>query len=198
MHESQVVSFFSLETWWDTWPDSHKLLWMGAVDFSGDFEDDQVYLVYAEGGIDIDPESRGEIATEGTEYEPLTISGKNVVYAYGEHLKQNIYGVNPIAGAASFYIAIVAQSDDALMDDANLRARLDEAARLLTEDIDNNGLVTWEDLLAFDMRHNMNKFLGSPALLDAFIAASNTEVWTADTYQAAENLVEDAWRAARN
>jgi hypothetical protein len=30
-------------------------------------------------------------------------------------------------------------------------------------------VVNWEDLLAFNMQHDMDKFIGSQALLDAYI-----------------------------
>ena len=198
MDESQAISAYSLETEWDTYVEAVKVAWIGTVIFSGKFDKDQVYLVYAQGGIDIDPELRGEIAADGTDYEPKTIIGQSVVYAYGENLNQHTYGVNPIASAVSVYLLGVARSNDQLMDDAHLRASLNEGAQLLTRDIDNDGVVTWEDLLAFNMRSDMDKYIGSTSLLDAFIVASNGEMWTYGTYQAAEDLVHDAWRAARN
>jgi hypothetical protein len=59
-------------------------------------------------------------------------------------------------------------------------------------------VVNWEDLLAFNMQHDMDKFIGSQALLDAYIEAINTEEWTEATFQAAEEFVVDAWRTNRN
>ena len=198
MNETEAVSFFVLADWWATWPEGLQLPWLGSVDIRGEFEDDAVYLVVAEGGIDIDPESRGAIARDGTDYPPAQIVGKVVVYAYGRNLKRSRYGLNPIAGAVTHYLIGIAPSDEDFLDDEYFRSRLDEGAELLTEDITGDGVVNWEDLLAFNMQHDMDKFIGSQALLDAYIEAINTEEWTEATFQAAEDFVVDAWRTNRN
>jgi hypothetical protein len=201
MDESQAVAFHMLGPWWDSWIDPLKLPWIGNVDFSGEYEDDEIYLVVASGGQDIDPEARSEIAIAGTEYEPRAVQGQLFVYAFGAHLKENRYGLNPLAGAVSHYLIGVALADQDVQDDGVFRERLDEGAMLLTQDVDGDGVANWEDLLAFNMQFDMPKFRGDPALLEAYIEATISQEWTPDKLQMlfdlAEELVVDAWRKNR-
>lgn len=175
---------------WDGFDDKLKLLLVGRVDLPTDkFVDDNLYLVTARGGLDMDWNGDGLLDEVGTPVEGVIHS-----IMTGEQLKQSNRRMNLLTDA----IYRLLEPELARLSDREVLARMDELAAEAVVDVDGNGVRDYRDLLQWSQLRGDFPYPG----LDEFLVRQEIAIgWGLDeqvTLFNAESLAMRAdWRPAR-
>ena len=126
------------------------------------YTNDNWYLVTANGGADMDANSDGML-----EDPFVQVQGKWRAIMSGRQLKDGGYVVSPLTEA--LYQAVLNELQE--LDDGQLRARLNQLARELLLDVNDNGLVNYADALDWSILVHKDLYLGDFSQLESLAQA---------------------------
>jgi serine protease len=156
----ETRNFFGAETW-DTAADPLKLIFLANISLADSiYETGELYLARASGGLDQDADINGIMNDE-----PATVAGQWHAILLGERIRGN--NLSTLTEA----VYRVIEFDIPLLDDAGIRARLDQLAQGAVLDLDRSGSVDYEDVLAWNRSINPGGFLLDVSALDELAEA---------------------------
>lgn len=123
---------------------------------------DALYLVTATGGEDYDPELQLKLSDN-----PSSVQGSWHTIVSGERISEGNIQISSLTEA--LYQQQIAIIDEA--SDTQIMARLDAAAYLLVDDIDEDGEVNYNDALRWIRSLHADKYRGDLAAVDSLAGA---------------------------
>ena len=146
---------------WDELSDAVKLLLLGNVALDQSlFNDTELYLVTAAGGLDYDADTNRQFDENTT-----TVGGQWHAILTGEQLT----GSQVTALTETIYRSLELDLKD--MSDAQVLAAIEDAAERLVPDLDESGDVDYLDVLNWNRQYSAQNLLVSIAAVDALAAA---------------------------
>jgi hypothetical protein len=185
----QVQQQFGADEW-AGYSDALKAALLGLVELpQGNYADTQYYLVTASGGVDKDGDNNGRIDPRGTRVErPLH------AIMSGAQLKHSFNRVTMLSEA----IYQLVEPEIATLTDRALGMRLNQLARKVVGDVNNDNLVNYLDVLRWSNFFDRQQYKGSPEFLARLPRAISNIAYSEDIiYLDSLNAVENAgWRPA--
>lgn len=136
---------------WNDLNDLNKMINLGNFDVEPSlYTASRWYLVTATGGADMDTESDGRVDTAFT-----AVNGEWRALMTGRQLKDGGFKVTTITEA--LYQNVKDELD--VLDDKQLRARLNQQTRLVLPDINDDGATNYEDALGWSVLVSQNAVL---------------------------------------
>lgn len=150
---------------WDEWSSLARMLIVGVTQFNKllpELDPDELYVVRASGGEDYDPQNKAALSES-----PAPVQGSWHVIATGQRIMDGNLKISILTEALYQQQALVSQN----LTDTQILDRLNAASQLLVGDVDNNGLVDYDDVLRWNRTVHSGLYLGSPASLSALADA---------------------------
>ena len=148
---------------YDKLDDLGKMINLGNFFTDGSrYQNDTWYLVTANGGADMDVDSDGALE------EPFVpVAGKWRAIMTGRQLKDGGYVVSPLTEA--LYQVVRDELD--VIDDSQLRSRLNELTREILPDVNENGTVNYTDALDWSVLVHKDLYLRDYTQVEALAQA---------------------------
>ena len=146
------------EELWQSLTSDERFSWIGNFELRGTvFDSDRLYLLEANSGSDVDFDGDGEY-----DEFPSQILGSWHAIVDGEALRSGDANINLLTESVYQFI----RDDLDSLDDGAIRGWLDSLASSLVEDVNDDGVIDYADLMAWNNASDRPLFSGDPQLLD--------------------------------
>lgn len=166
---------------WDSFEDLARLLFFGITFLDRDFYDDSdLYLVTAAGGLEHDSDSDGSVDSTAS-----IVGGQWHAILTGAQLRRGV--VTPLTDVV--YRSLELQLDE--LSDADILLQLELAAERLVPDLDESGDVDYDDVLTWNRQYNATSFFGALSLLDDYSAAVRKNATASTLRELSQTILGD-------
>jgi serine protease len=165
----EARSLYGAENW-DSADELLQLITRSSISIDADlYDEDALYLVTAIGGVDHDADS--DLQIDAT---PAAVGGRWHAIMTGKQLQSGM--VSPLTEIA--YRLLDAEIGQ--LSDEEIFQRLDQVARQLVSELNQSGVVDYDDLLVWNRYTNQDGYLHDLGLVDALAAAVRANASAAD------------------
>ncbi len=160
--ELDALNLFGLVNWVSLSP-AQQLLWLGNFEVDTQrLQDDQLYLVVARGGSDVDADHDGN-----TDRTPTPVAGE----LHAIMRTTDLAALGPAVSALTEAAYRNVRDRIGYISDDELLGLLDRFALMVLADVNADGRVDYTDVLHWSRSADQDKYRGDIALVDTLIAA---------------------------